>query len=251
VASKNGVEMTALHDLLLQKQAELSADLGAGDLITHPGAKGDVAELDWLEALNDFLPARYQVAKAFVIDSKGNQSDEIDLVVYDRHFCPLLFKSGGRSFIAAESVYAVFEVKQSLSRQNVIYAMKKAASVRGLERTSGLITDFRGKQARKQLFPILAGIVATRSDWSSGLGTSLKAALAGEPKAGHLDMGCALGAGSFEVSYEDETPSLTVSEVDSALVFFYLRLLARLQSLGTVAAIDFDAYSENLRASGV
>jgi hypothetical protein len=240
--------MTTLHDLLLQKQEELKAELRAGELIDHPGAKGDVAELDWVKALNDFLPARYQVAKAFVIDSKGNRSEEIDLVIYDRHFCPLLFEAGGRSFIAAESVYAIFEVKQSLNREHVIYAMKKAASVRALHRTSGLITDFSGKQGQKTLFPILAGIVATRCDWTSGLGGPLKAALAEDPQEGRLDIGCALDTAGFEViSYDGEAPELAVSQNDASLVFFYLRLLARLQLLGTVAAIDFDAYSENVR----
>ena len=239
--------MTTLHDLLLQKQEELKAELKAGKLTNHPGAKGDVAELDWVNALNDFLPARYQVAKAFVIDSKGNCSEEIDLVIYDRHFCPLLFKAGGRSFIAAESVYAVFEVKQSLNREHVIYAMKKAASVRALHRTSGLITDFSGKQGQKKLFPILAGIVTTRCDWTLGLGEPLKAALAENSQDGRLDIGCALDTAGFEVSYEGETPELAVSQDDASLVFFCLRLLARLQSLGTVAAIDFDAYSENVR----
>lgn len=239
--------MTNLHDLLMQKQVELSAGLGGADLIGHPGAKGDATELNWVEALNDFLPARYRVAKGFVIDSAGNQSDEIDLVIYDRHFCPLLFESGGRKYIAAESVYTAFEVKQTLNATNVDYAMQKAASVRRLQRTSGLITDFRGKQGRKELFEILVGIITTRSEWKPAFGNPLVDALGREPKEGRLDLGCALEAGAFEVHYSDVEPNLTVSAPNSALVFFYLRLMARLQGLGTVAAIDFDAYSEGLR----
>jgi hypothetical protein len=242
--------VTNLHDLLLQKQAELSVGLGAAELIDHPGAKGDATELDWVKALNEFLPARYQVAKGFVIDSRGAQSEELDLIIYDRHFCPLLFESGGRKYIAAESVYAVFEVKQSLSAPHVEYAMKKAFSVRRLHRTSAEITDIHGNKSRKELFEIPAGIIATRSDWSPPLGDSLVAALGGEPSEGRLDLGCALQAGGFEVDYGAAVPALSLSEPESALVFFYLRLLARLQSLGTVAAIDFDAYSLGLEDEG-
>ena len=181
-----------------------------------------------------------------MIDSLGAQSEELDLIIYDRHFCPLLFESGGRKYIAAESVYAVFEVKQTLNAHHVTYAMQKGASVRSLHRTNAEITDIHGNKSHKELFEIPAGIVVTRSDWNPPLGDPLVAALGAEPREGRLDLSCVLQAGGFEVDYGATAPALSLSEPESALVFFYLRLLARLQSLGTVAAIDFDAYSLKL-----
>jgi hypothetical protein len=95
-------------------------------------AKGDVAEVNWHAALDGrhgregFLPGRYAVSSAYVIDAEGNRSDQIDLVVHDAHFCPLLFKQAGHRYIPAESVYAVFEVKPELNRDYVLYAGEKA-----------------------------------------------------------------------------------------------------------------------------
>lgn len=40
-------------------------------------------------------------------------------MIYDRRYSPFLFNQSGAVFIPAESVYAVFEVKQELSRETV------------------------------------------------------------------------------------------------------------------------------------
>src|ERR1019366_4030948 len=99
-----------------KRQEKLCADLGLGDIAIHPGTKGDQTELDWLRMLEEFLPKRYGVAKAFVVDSNGHQSEQIDVVIHDRHFSPLLFEVGGAKYIPAESVYAAFEVRQDLDK---------------------------------------------------------------------------------------------------------------------------------------
>ncbi len=54
------------------------------DSIAHPGAKGDGSENVWLELLNTYLPKRYQAANAFVVDSKGIFSEQIDVVILPR-----------------------------------------------------------------------------------------------------------------------------------------------------------------------
>jgi hypothetical protein len=108
----------------------------------HPDAKGDVGEVNWhavLDGRHDrggFLPGRYAVSSAFVLDADGETSDQIDLVIHDAHFCPLLFEHAGHRYVPSESVYAVVEVKPELNRDYVLYAAKKTASVRAIRRTS-------------------------------------------------------------------------------------------------------------------
>src|SRR5690242_12125759 len=101
-------------------------------LIHHPGAKGTATELEWVSMLSTYLPRRYCADKAFVLDSNGRISDEIDIVIYDRQYSPFILHQNGVAFIPAECVYAVLEVKQTLSRKNIQYAQNKAASVRRL-----------------------------------------------------------------------------------------------------------------------
>ena len=76
------------------------------------------------------------MAKAFVIDSTDTTSQQLDIVIYDRQYTPLIINQDGTLVIPAESVYAVFEAKQSIDASQVDYAAKKIASVRALHRTS-------------------------------------------------------------------------------------------------------------------
>lgn len=75
--------------------------------------KGDVTEWDWIAVLREHLPTRYCVDKAFIVDSRGNLSQQLDLVIFDKQYGPIVFHRHGATYIPAESVYAVFEVKQA------------------------------------------------------------------------------------------------------------------------------------------
>jgi hypothetical protein len=63
--------------------------------------------------LSEILPSRYQVSKGFVVDSDSMRSEQIDVIIHDRVFSPLLWEDGGYMYVPAESVYAVFEVNCS------------------------------------------------------------------------------------------------------------------------------------------
>ena len=109
--------------------------------ITHPGSKGDALENAWIDWLRTYLPSRYSVDKAIVIDSEGNTSHQIDIVIYDNLYTPFMFSQNGFHYIPAEGVYAVFEVKPdiqgtSAGKSHIEYAAEKIESVRALNRTS-------------------------------------------------------------------------------------------------------------------
>ena len=103
------VLLAGLHDDIQQKLEIVRKSLG------HPMTKGDASEKVWLELLQTYLPRRYQAAKAHVVDSRGVFSEQIDVVVFDRQYSPFIFQLSGQTIIPAESVYAVFEAKQSIN----------------------------------------------------------------------------------------------------------------------------------------
>jgi len=120
-----------LRSAFLAKQNHLLAALEiVPDLTGHGTTIGDDSEANWARVLREFLPARYGVAKGQVIDSQGGISDQIDLLIYDAQYTPLLAKTAnGDLFVPAEAVYAVFEVKQEINRKLLEYAGKKIASL--------------------------------------------------------------------------------------------------------------------------
>lgn len=234
-----------LKQLFLKRQIELMSKLDLKrTMIQHPGTKGDASELDWIGMLAVYLPARYCVEKAFVVDCYGELSEQQDVVIYDAQYSPALLKENGVLYVPAESVYAVLEVKQELSKPYITYAGEKIASVRKLHRTSTPIKHAGGEYPAKKHFRILGGLLALDSSWSPALGKPLEAALASLKPEERVDIGCALRDGSFEAAYrENGEVVLDKSQPDTALIFFFLRLVQRLQELGTVPAIDLEHYA--------
>lgn len=233
-----------LRQLFADRQQQLAVQLRlARAHIDHPGDKGTVSEIEWLELLRSFLPGRYCVDKATVIDSRGAASESIDLVVYDRHHSPLVFEQRGFRYIPAEAVYGVFEVKQTLDAGHVAYAAGKAASVRRLQRTSVSVRDINGTTPVKPPIPILAGLLTTEVGWArESLAEQLHKHIEGLDDAHMLDLVCAADSQAFEISRNHRGTQLQASAPDTGLMFFLLSFLQRLQQLGTVAPIDFSAY---------
>jgi hypothetical protein len=240
-----------LTDAFLKQQTKLRAALDAGDIATHAGTKGDDTELNWLGMMRAMLPRRYGVAKAFVVDSHGARSEQIDIVIHDRHFSPLLFEIGDAHFIPAESVYAVFEVKQDLTKSNLEYAADKAHTVRCLHRTSVDVPHAGGRFDPVVPRRIIGGVLARRSGWSPALGDAFDACVRelddrdASTLSWGVDLGCALEDGGFVVDRDHETAAMRCIETsvpEVALIFFVMRLLRQLQRFGSAPAIDYDAY---------
>ncbi|MCM8594662.1 DUF6602 domain-containing protein [Accumulibacter sp.] len=241
-----------LTEILDGLQARLEGGLrGNRSAVTHPGARGEASEEDWLRILNDHLPQRYQANRAFVIDSQGECSEQIDIVIYDRQYSPLLYNQANQRYVPAESVYGVLEVKQALSREHVLYAGQKAASVQRLHRTSAPVPHVEGVAKPRPVPRIVAGIVTYQSSWTPPFGEPLRDSLAGLGADHQLDVGCSLLHGTFEVRYPSPgTVHLAAVEGPRSPVQFLLRLLKQLQSLATAPAIDYEAYLARFQADG-
>lgn len=206
----------------------------------HPGTKGNASEHVWLELLQTYLPRRYHAETAHVVDSKGAFSDQIDVVVFDRQYSPFIFKFEGEIIIPAESVYAVFEAKQSLNAAQVSYARKKIESVRRLFRTSLPIPHAGGTYPPKPLPYILGGLLTFDSDWTPALGAPLRDALKSEAED-RLDLGCVAAHGTFTCNGDE---CYTVTPGGKPATAFLLELIARLQASATVPMIDVRAYAK-------
>jgi hypothetical protein len=236
-----------LRKIFLGLQGQMIATLSAErEIIQHPTTKGTATELHWLKMLGDYLPKRYCADNTFVLDCEGSLSQQIDVVIYDRQYSPFLFNQDGAKYVPAESVYAVLEVKPEFNAANVAYAAEKAESVRRLRRTSAPIPHAGGKFDPIVPPPLLAGILTLDSEWKPAFGKPFAESISGLSTAQLLDVGCVLRAGGFDIQYGDSVPEIVGGSPETALIFFFLRLLARLQGVGTVAALDFTEYGKAL-----
>lgn len=227
--------LSALHDDIEQRL------MRARRVFEHPVVKGDASERVWRELLETYLPKRYQVATAHVVDSHGAFSEQIDVVIFDRQYSPFVLFYEGQAIIPAESVYAVFEAKQTMNAENIAYARKKVASVRALHRTSLPVPHVSGTADPKPLFRIMGGLLTFDSDWKPAFGDPFRDAM-GDPQGDDtLDIGCAAGHGMFVKT--DNRDGYSADTGGKSATAFLLELIAQLQAHATVPMIDVRAYA--------
>lgn len=233
-----------LRDAFATEQECLLTKLRSSRRITHAGDRGEVNEQHFIDFLRKYLPNRYTVEKAIVLDSDGKVSQSIDVVLFDRQYTPTLLDNDKHRYVPAEAVYAVFECKPTIDKGYLEYAADKAASVRALKRTSVDIRHAGGVYPPKGAFDIVAGILAMDVDWKDGFGETFQRIHRSLPKTGAIDCGFAVNGGSFDTFNGTET--YTFGPPRNALAHFAFRLLWKLQSLGTAPAVDWMAYANQL-----
>lgn len=261
-----------IKDLFTSLQSQMQGTLATNSkFITHPGSEGDSLENAWIDLLRKYLPNRYSVDKAMVIDHLGNVSEQIDIVIYDNWFTPFIFNQNGFKYIPAEGVYAVFEVKpdiggSSAGMHNIQYAGKKIASVRSLSRTSNRMINSGKLVDPRPLTKIIGGIIGIKNSQTK---KTIKKHIKELTGFSTLDMGCTAENGSFYVDYKSpdneseikstdfndykkyydnrEFKSLSMSKPEHSLILFLMQLTSYLQqSIGTVPAIDMNKYLDNI-----
>ncbi len=265
-----------LKELFNGLQNQMTVQLNTNrKFIEHPSSKGDSLENVWIQWLKKYLPNRYCVDKAIIVDSTGLLSDQIDLVIYDQQYTPFVFSQNGIHYIPAEGVYAIFEVKPDLhgtvkvggkTISYIEFAGLKIESVRKLKRTSAAIIDRGASRNARPLTKIIGGVLSSVNSIKQK--ETLEIQLKKLTGLRSIDMGCAVEFGSFYIDYngeEDSTitdfndrinkyyakrefVSVKFSQSKNSLITFFLQLSRYLQqSIGTVAAIDLSAYAESVR----
>jgi len=244
--------LSSLHEEIEQKLHT------ARKALHHSVSKGDGSEAVWIDLFKEYLPKRYQAEKAFVVDSDGKVSEQIDVVIFDRQYTPFIFKFKDELYIPAEGVYAVFESKQSLNADHIKYARKKLLSVKSLKRTSLPIPTASGTIPAKPLIPIHGGILTFESDWTPGISETLLNALREGSEEDALELGCAAAHGIFKRKNKFDADD---QEILDELFYelntkgkhatgFLFELIELLQFSGTVPMIDIRAYGNWITSDG-
>lgn len=204
---------------------------------THDATLGENCEQHWIKLLKNYLPARYGVAKAFVVDSNGETSDAIDVVIFDPQYTPALYGHERVQYLPREAVYAVFEAKPAVNKKHLVYAADKAESVQKLHCSSAPIVSVGKTLPPREPFPIITGLLALNANWTGGLlGNSFEKNL---PKE-QIDFVITAESGFYD------SHDLVIAGGDGSLMRGLFRLLQALQKLGTVPAIDWSIYEKIL-----
>ncbi len=127
------------HSYLVEIGKQLVRDFQDAGFATTPTTKGSAREVPVRKKLESILPRGLAVGTGCVIDSFGSVSNQIDVVIYEKEFCPVfcINNDPNVTFFPCEGVVAAGEIKSLLSVKELIDIFAKLASVKKLKRFAG------------------------------------------------------------------------------------------------------------------
>jgi len=116
-----------LHRMLYTKKQQ-------AELLKHNLEKGLGNEQALRDLLVWFLPRRFGIGKGKIVNSKGEMSRQLDIIIYDALQCPTLFiDENENQILPVEGVYGVIEVKTTLTASTLKDAFDNLHTVYSLK----------------------------------------------------------------------------------------------------------------------
>ncbi|MEK6301494.1 MAG: DUF6602 domain-containing protein [Acidobacteriota bacterium] len=100
-------------------------------LVDHPVLLGDARETIIRNVLMRILPSAFEIGRGKVVDSDGNESNQIDIVIARRDSLAFALSSGDKLY-PVEAVLATIEVKSTVTKRALRQALNNCASIADL-----------------------------------------------------------------------------------------------------------------------
>ncbi len=113
---------------------ELALAYGNAGHATTPGLVGDAREQAVRTKLESILPSGVAVGTGCVMDVDGNASKQMDIILYEKPFCPVFKIANNVSYYPCESVIAVGSIKSTIGKKELKDIYDNVASVRRLKK---------------------------------------------------------------------------------------------------------------------
>jgi hypothetical protein len=109
------------------------AAISASSSIKHSLQKSRLREIVVSELILPFLAPHTKVATGTIVDHYGNQSNEIDIILYDERITPPVLLTASEGIVPCHSVLATIDVKVGLNKTELKKAVENARSVKLLK----------------------------------------------------------------------------------------------------------------------
>lgn len=208
--------------------------------IFHSGDRGSSREEQVREFLRSRFPRRFSVGKGEVLSTATEPpSLSQDVIVYDSLYCPLLLSDISQVF-PNESIYAVFEVKSTLDKEELRDCANKVKSVKKFPKLPGKIRVSPTTFDEGQTTPTLGGVFAFSSSTTlRTLRRNLNEINASVEPGNRIDIICVLDKGLIvSIPFDSRIPihqtlRSSLASIDAgedSLLMFYLLLMDHLNN---------------------
>lgn len=125
------------------------------------------------DSIQSILPSRYHVTSGTVVDASGLTAGDMDIVIFNSHWFPEIHAAATaktrKKLLPFEGVYAVGEVKQTLTQKSLDAAMHKLVTCHRLTRapsSGGRISENREltSNGRGIYNPLYSFLIAVETD---------------------------------------------------------------------------------------
>nr|WP_312986607.1 DUF6602 domain-containing protein [Comamonas koreensis] len=130
--------MSIIFEKIKSKIENLKNEFRINKIVAHNGIKGELNESELSSLIKEVIPQRYRVSKGVIENTKGDQSNETDILIYDDEILPAYIRKD-LTFVPVEAVKYIFEVKSSLNStelKTTFSKFKKFKSIGGLSPTA-------------------------------------------------------------------------------------------------------------------
>jgi hypothetical protein len=156
-----------IHHYMLQLSSKMEAEYRRihETAILDPGTAGDEGEENWAELLRGWLPKSYTVVtKGKIVNSIGDFSPQIDILVLDSSYPPYLHSK--KKYIS-EGVVAAFECKLSLRKGDIYKVLENSTLIKRMT------VPELGTPRKELSSSILYGLLSHTHNWTSSIDDSI------------------------------------------------------------------------------
>ena len=142
--------MSIISKAFSNKIDSLRGEFELNKNIIHQGVKGGLNENGILLLIKDVIPQKFKLTKGVTENSKGDQSNESDILIYNDEILPPYIKED-LTFVPIEAVKYIFEVKSTLNSKELkttISKFERFASIGGTSPTVlfSFSSDIKGSE---------------------------------------------------------------------------------------------------------
>ncbi len=112
--------------------------------LIHPGEFGVYRERAAKQLISSVIPSDLNISDGFIITSTNKNSTQCDLIIHSNKFSPIL-KDDLAQFLFVESVFAIGEVKSTLSKEQLKKALIKLSKIKKLGEETEAVNSLNGK----------------------------------------------------------------------------------------------------------
>ena len=87
--------------------------------LDHKSLKGQLRELFTSKILRKFLTSQFDIGNGVIINQKGEQSEEMDIIIYDKRILPPFIQEQKMGVYPAECVMAIIQVRSWIYKETI------------------------------------------------------------------------------------------------------------------------------------